>query len=314
MTKKSMSKFIIKRILWVIPVILFVAVLVFTMMYFTPGDPVTMILGNTATQAQKDALRAELGLDQSYLIQLKNFLVNTFLRFDLGSSWMSNQSVAEQISVRLPYTLLVGFASVLLSILIGIPLGIVASTNQYSWKDSFTIFASLFCVSMPSFWFALVLVMLFALKLRWLPAIGIQSWKGYILPVVSISVGTIASITRQTRSSMLEVMNKDYITTARAKGQKERWVIYKHALKNALNPIITTVGGQVAGVLGGSMVVEQVFSIPGIGAYMLTAITARDYPVIRGCVLVISICFCLIMLAVDILYVVVNPRLSGELN
>lgn len=314
MSSKSMLKFILKRILWVIPVIICVAILVFTIMYFTPGDPVTMILGDTATQEQKDALRAQLGLDQSYFVQLEKFLENTFFRLDLGKSWMSNQSVMAQISVRLPYTLLVSFVSAILSILIGIPLGIVAARNQYTWKDSVTIFGSLFCVSMPSFWFALVMVMIFSLKLRWLPAIGIDTWKGFILPIVSISAGGIASITRQTRSSMLEVLNKDYITTSRAKGQKEHLTIYKHALRNALNPVITTVGGLVAGIIGGTMVVEQLFSIPGIGTYMLTAISARDFPVIRGCVLVISVCFCLLMLVVDILYVVVNPRVRDELK
>lgn len=310
----SMLKFIIKRVLWVIPVIICVAILIFTIMYFTPGDPALEMLGTTATPEQVANLRHELGLDQPYFVQLWNFLVDTFIKFDFGTSWMTNQNVMAQIQKRLPYTLLIGALSVAISVVIGIPLGILAATNQYTWKDSLAIFSSLFCVSMPQFWFALILVMIFALKLGMLPAVGIKTWTGYILPVVSTAVGAIANISRQTRSGMLEVISQDYITTARAKGQKERNVIYRHALRNALNPIITVIGGIVAGVLGGTMVTEQIFSIPGIGSLLLTAVSARDYPVIRGSVLVISLMFCICMLVVDILYVVVNPRMANELK
>lgn len=310
----SMLKFIIKRVLWVIPVIICVAILIFTIMYLTPGDPVLQIVGTNSTPEQLAAVRSELGLDQPYLIQLKNYLINTFIRFDFGTSWMTNQSVLAQIKARLPYTLLIGLLSVLVAIVVGIPLGIMAATNQYNWKDSLAIFLSLFCVSMPQFWFALILVVVFAVQLGMLPAVGIRTWTGYVLPVVSTAVGAIANIARQTRSSMLEVISQDYITTARAKGQKERNVIYRHALRNALNPIITIVGGIVAGVLGGTMVTEQIFSIPGIGSYLLTAVSARDYPVIRGSVLVISVMFCICMLLVDILYVIVNPRMANELR
>lgn len=310
----SMLKFIIKRILWVIPVIVCVAILIFTIMYFTPGDPALEMLGTTATPEQIANLRHELGLDQPYLVQLGNFLYNSFIKFDFGTSWMTNQNVMEQIRIRLPYTLLIGALSVIFSILVGIPLGILAATNQYTWKDSLAIFTSLFCVSMPQFWFALMLVMIFSLNLGLLPAVGVKSWTGYILPIVATSVGAVANISRQTRSGMLEVISQDYITTARAKGQKERNVIYRHALRNALNPIITVIGGIVAGVLGGTMVIEQIFAIPGIGSLLLTAVSARDYPVIRGSVLVISLMFCLCMLVVDILYVVVNPRMANELK
>lgn len=310
----SILKYIIKRILWVVPVIICVAMLIFTIMYFTPGDPALEMLGTNATPQQIADLRHELGLDKPFLTQLGDFLVNTFVRFDLGTSWMTNQNVMVQIQKRLPYTLLIGLLSVVFSVAVGIPLGIVAATNQYNWKDSLSIFVSLFCVSMPQFWFALILVMFFALKLGILPAVGIKTWTGYILPVVSTSVGAIANISRQTRSGMLEVISQDYITTARAKGQKERNVIYRHALRNALNPIITVIGGIVAGVLGGTMVTEQIFSIPGIGSLLLTAVSARDYPVIRGTVLVISLIFCLCMLVVDISYVLVNPRMANELK
>lgn len=310
----SMLKFIIKRVLWVIPVIICVAILIFTIMYLTPGDPVLQIVGTNSTPEQLAAVRSELGLDQPYLIQLKNYLINTFIRFDFGTSWMTNQNVLAQIKARLPYTLLIGLLSVLVAIVVGIPLGIMAATNQYNWRDSLAIFLSLFCVSMPQFWFALILVVVFAVQLGVLPPVGIKTWTGYVLPVVSTAVGAIANIARQTRSSMLEVISQDYITTARAKGQKERNVIYRHALRNALNPIITIVGGIVAGVLGGTMVTEQIFSIPGIGSYLLTAVSARDYPVIRGSVLVISVMFCICMLLVDILYVIVNPRMANELR
>ena len=199
-----------------------------------------------------------------------------------------------------------------MAILIGLPLGVIAATNQYSWKDNLSIFSSLFCVSMPSFWFSLIMVMLFSLRLRILPPLGIDSWKCYIMPCLSIAVGGAANVARQTRSSMLEVIRQDYVTTARAKGQKERLVIYGDALQNALIPVITVIGGQFANMMGGSIIAEVVFSIPGVGSYMLDAISFRDYPAVRGGVLIISLCFCLIILAVDILYAFVDPRIRAQ--
>lgn len=295
-----------------IPVVIMVAVLIFTIMYFTPGDPAIIILGPNASLEQLAAKRAELGIDQPYLVQLWNYLKNVFIRFDFGNSFINGRSVSSQIMERFPRTLMIAALSVLLSIVAGVPLGIVASVHQYTWKDNASMFAALIAASMPGFWIAQMMSLLFALKLGWLPATGIDSWKCYILPVVANAIGGIASMARQTRSSMLEVIREDYITTARAKGQIERKVIYHHALRNALIPIVTCAGGAFGFQLGGALVVETVFSIPGLGKYMMDAINQRDYPSIRGTVIFLAIAFSIVMLAVDIMYAFIDPRIKGQ--
>lgn len=307
-----MSRYIYKRLLLMIPVVIMVAVLIFTIMYFTPGDPAIIILGPNASLEQLAAKRAELGIDQPYLVQLWNYLKNVFIRFDFGNSFINGRSVSSQIMERFPRTLMIAALSVLLSIVAGVPLGIVASVHQYTWKDNASMFAALIAASMPGFWIAQMMSLLFALKLGWLPATGIDSWKCYILSVVANAIGGIASMARQTRSSMLEVIREDYITTARAKGQIERKVIYHHALRNALIPIVTCAGGAFGFQLGGALVVETVFSIPGLGKYMMDAINQRDYPSIRGTVIFLAIAFSIVMLAVDIMYAFIDPRIKGQ--
>ena len=307
-----MSRYIYKRLLLMIPVVIMVAVLIFTIMYFTPGDPAIIILGPNASLEQLAAKRAELGIDQPYLVQLWNYLKNVFIRFDFGNSFINGRSVSSQIMERFPRTLMIAALSVLLSIVAGVPLGIVASVHQYTWKDNASMFAALIAASMPGFWIAQMMSLLFALKLGWLPATGIDSWKCYILPVVANAIGGIASMARQTRSSMLEGIREDYITTARAKGQIERKVIYHHALRNALIPIVTCAGGAFGFQLGGALVVETVFSIPGLGKYMMDAINQRDYPSIRGTVIFLAIAFSIVMLAVDIMYAFIDPRIKGQ--
>lgn len=307
-----MSKYILKRLLWIIPVILCVSIFVFTLMYFTPGDPAMIILGANASEEMYAAKRAELGIDKPYLAQLGDFLQNVFLRGDLGRSYKTDQPIMGQVLMRLPYTLKLAAGSILLSVLIGIPLGVLAAMNQSSWKDNLAMFISLFCVSMPNFWFALLLVMLFAMNLHWFNVTGAEQFRDYVLPCISIALAGAANIARQTRSSMLEEIRQDYITTARSKGQAESVVIYRHALKNALIPIITVIGMQTASLFGGSIVVEEIFSIPGVGSYMLNAINTRDYPAVRGGVLIIAVCFCLIMLVVDLAYAMVDPRIRSQ--
>ena len=307
-----MSRYIYKRLLLMIPVVIMVAVLIFTIMYFTPGDPAIIILGPNASLEQLAAKRAELGIDQPYLVQLWNYLKNVFIRFDFGNSFINGRSVSYQIMERFPRTLMIAALSVLLSIVAGVPLGIVASVHQYTWKDNASMFAALIAASMPGFWIAQMMSLLFALKLGWLPATGVDSWKCYILPVVANAIGGIAAMARQTRSSMLEVIREDYITTARAKGQIERKVIYHHALRNALIPIVTCAGGAFGFQLGGALVVETVFSIPGLGKYMMDAINQRDYPSIRGTVIFLAIAFSIVMLVVDIMYAFIDPRIKGQ--
>lgn len=307
-----MSRYILKRLLLMIPVVVLVAVLIFTIMYFTPGDPAIIILGPNASFEQLAAKRAELGIDQPYIVQLFNYLKNVFIRFDFGNSFINGRSVSSQIMERFPRTLLIATFSVLFSVIAGVPLGIIAAVNQYSWKDNASMFAALIAASMPGFWIAQMMSLLFALKLGWLPATGIGSWKCYILPVVANAIGGVATMARQTRSSMLEVVREDFITTARAKGQAEKKVVYHHALRNALIPIVTCAGGAFGFQLGGALVVETVFSIPGLGKYMMDAISMRDYPAIRGTVIFLAIAFSIVMLAVDILYAFIDPRIKGQ--
>ena len=307
-----MSRYILKRLLLMIPVVVLVAVLIFTIMYFTPGDPAIIILGPNASFEQLAAKRAELGIDQPYIVQLFNYLKNVFIRFDFGNSFINGRSVSPQIMERFPRTLLIATFSVLFSVIVGVPLGIIAAVNQYSWKDNASMFAALIAASMPGFWIAQMMSLLFALKLGWLPATGIGSWKCYILPVVANAIGGVATMARQTRSSMLEVVREDFITTARAKGQAEKKVVYHHALRNALIPIVTCAGGAFGFQLGGALVVETVFSIPGLGKYMMDAISMRDYPAIRGTVIFLAIAFSIVMLAVDILYAFIDPRIKGQ--
>ena len=308
----SMGKYIAKRLLWIIPVVLGVTVMVFTIMYLTPGDPARMILGSNATEEKLEELHEELGLSGSYPERLGRYIKQVFVDRNLGASYYTGVSVTEQIKVRLPFTLRVAAISMCIAALIGIPLGILAATHHYTWIDNLAMFASLFCVSMPSFWFTLILVSFFSVKLGILPAAGLRDWTGYVLPCISLAIGGAAGLARQTRSSMLEVIRQDYITTARAKGQTERKVIFKHALKNALIPIITVMGGSFGGSLGGALIAETIFSIPGMGVYLTGAISQRDYPIIQGGVLFISICFCLIILCVDIIYAFVDPRIRSQ--
>jgi peptide/nickel transport system permease protein len=305
-----MIRFIVKRIIMLVPILLCVSILLFVLMSFTPGDPAKIILGMNATEEKVAALREEMGLNKSLPEKYFTYMKNIVTRLDFGTSYITGRSVTAEIFERLPYTLLLAGLSMIFSILFGIPMGFIAATNQNTWKDNASMFISMFFLSMPAFWFALVLVMIFSIKLRILPVVGVSSWKGYILPVISLALGGAAGIARQARSSMLEVIRQDYVTTARAKGQNELVVNNKHVLRNALIPIIVVVGSGFGMMMGGALIAEKVFSIPGMGSYMVGAISSRDYPVITGGVLVISVCFCLIMLATDIVMALVDPRMK----
>lgn len=307
-----MLRYTIKRILWMIPIVLCVSILVFTLMYFAPGEPAKIILGPNASVDQIEVLEKELGLDQPYLVRLVNYLNQAFLHGDLGNSWQTNVSISESLMQRLPRTLILSIMILLISLIVGIPLGISAATHQNQWKDTLSMFIALLGVSMPSFWLALLLVLLFSVKLGWLPATGYEGIEYYILPMLAGCWGGIATMARQTRSSMLEVIRSDYVTTARAKGLKERSVIYKHALPNALIPIITMAGTSFGRMLGGTVVLETIFAIPGVGTYMIGAVNSRDYPVVQGGVIFLAIAFSVCMLIVDLVYAAVDPRIKAQ--
>ena len=306
-----MLRYILKRILLMIPVLLGISFLIFTLMYFTPGDPVQMLLGDEATAEQVEAMREEMGLNDGFFTRYVNYMVG-ILHGDLGTSYVSKLPVWDEIAARLPITAKVAFFVILFSVIVGIPVGILSAVRQYSFIDSLTRIAALLGITMPSFWLALLLVLLFSVNLRWLPASGLYGAEYYIMPILSISAVSVATITRTARSGMLEVTRQDYIRTARAKGQKESAVIFRHALPNALIPILTIVGIQFASSLGGAVVNEQIFAIPGVGKLMVDAIKARNYPLVQGSVLVLTVLQSMVNLVVDIMYAFVDPRIRSQ--
>ena len=311
-----MIKYIIKRILIMIPVLLGVIFIVFTINRMSPGDPVAGILGSNYTQEQYDEKEAELGLDQPFVIQFFNYIRGIVTRLDLGTSYNTGRTVSDEIFERLPTTVRLGLIGCVITVVLGIPFGIISATRQYSALDYGVTIFSLIFASMPGFWLALMLVIIFSLNLKIFPAsmAGAVTWKSWVLPAIAVGLSPVASITRLTRSSMLDVIRQDYIRTARAKGLNEQVIIWKHALKNAMIPVITSVGLQLGMLLSGSVVVEAIFSIPGLGTLMTNAINNKDYPVIQGCVVVLATIVCFINLLTDIAYGFVDPRIMSQIT
>ena len=307
-----MLKYVLKRILLIIPTVLGVLLIIFTINYFTPGDPVQMALGTDYTQEQYEATKAEMGLDKPFLVRYVNYVVDFFAHGSLGTSYDTKRPVMDMILQRLPITLRLGLSACAVTIVVGILVGIVSAVKQYSVIDYLTTTFAVIFSAAPAFWVALMAIIVFCLNLKWFDAGGIYSWRSYILPVICLAVSPISLVARMTRTSMLDVIRSDYIRTARAKGVAERSVIFNHALKNALIPILTVVGMQLTTVLGGSFIIESVFSIPGIGMLMLTAINNRDYPTTQGVVLLISIAVCIINLLVDLAYAAVDPCIKSQ--
>lgn len=306
-----MLRYIAKRLLMLVPVLLGISLVVLILIDITPGDPARMMLGTQATEARVQELREEMGLNDPLPVRYVRFLWNV-LHGDFGTSFMTKRPVFEEMVQRFPYTLRLVSISLALSILLGIPLGVFAATHQYTWKDNAAMFIALFCVSMPSFWFALMLIRFFGVELRWLPISGVVSWKGWVLPCIALALGLTASIARQTRSNMLEVIRQDFISTAKAKGLSKVRVTYRHALKNALIPIIMLIGGIFGSMLGGALISEVIFSIPGLGQYTITGLSNRDYPVIQGSVLILSTMFAIVILIVDVVFALVDPRIRSQ--
>lgn len=307
-----MVRYIIKRILWLIPVILGVSILIFTIMFFVPGDPAQVILGQSATQQEIEALRESMGLNDLYIVQLGRFLKETFLEFNLGESYVNKVSVSDSLMQRFPQTAIIAMVSCFLQVVIGIPLGVTAAVHHNKWQDRVSVVGAMIGISIPSFWLASMMILLFSYHLGWLPAYGIDSWKSYIMPCFCAALAGIATEVRFTRTYMLEQIRSDYVVTARAKGMPEQIIRYVHALPNTMIPLITGIGGSLGAAFGGTVIIENVFSIPGIGQYMVKAIGNRDYPVVRGSVVVLSIVFSIIMLLVDIAYSFIDPRIKSQ--
>lgn len=305
-----MLKYAIRRIFILIPVVLSVMFILYTMLYFTPGDPARIALGEEATPEAIESFRHEHGLDDPFFVQFGRYVYNAVTKLDLGYSYNMKTPISLELAIRIPTTMKLAFSAVLFSTLIGLPLGILSAIKQYSLLDSIVTVFILLGVSMPTFWTGLLLILAFSVKLGWLPSMGFSTLGEMVLPVVTLSGSSIALFAKMTRSSMLEVIKSDYIRTAKAKGQKNSIVIWRHALPNALIPIMTIISMQFGALLGGSIVTEAIFSIPGVGRLMIDAINLRDYPIIQGGVLFISLSYCLINLVVDLLYAVVDPRIT----
>ncbi len=307
-----MVRYVVRRLLLMIPIALGVAFIIFTILYFTPGDPVAINLEAGYTQEQYAVQAAKMGLDQPYIIQLGTFLKKLFINFDMGNSYITGKSVSSEITARLPRTALIAIMCIIIQTVIAIPLGITAAVHRNGFMDRFCMFIAMFSISLPNFWLAMMLIVVFSLTLGWLPSFGIDHWYSYILPCFANSMLGLGGMARQTRSQMLEVIRSDYVVTARAKGASERRILYTHALPNALIPVITSIGVHFGAALGGTVIIETLFSIPGIGYYMVQAIKDRDYPIIQSVTVLLALLFCLCMLLTDLAYAFIDPRIKAQ--
>ena len=307
-----MLKFTMKRLVYLVLVLVGVSFLVFLLLYMTPGDPVRMMLGESATPEAQAELRLELGLDDPFLVQYGRYIKNIVVHQDLGTSYSTRRPVLDEIMTVFPNTVKLATAAIIIAVILGTFLGIVSAVRQNSLLDNAVMVLALIGTSAPIFWIGILMIILFSVNLGWLPPSGFGSFKQLIMPALALGMQSTAVVARMTRSSMLEVIRQDFVKTARAKGQKESVVIMKHVFRNALIPVITVVGLQFGTLLGGAMLTEVVFSIPGVGRLMIEAIKQRDFPIVQGSVLFVAAWFSLVNLAVDLLYAVVDPKVSKE--
>ncbi len=306
-----MKQYLINRLLLFLPTLVGVLTLVFFLIHLVPGDPIEVMLGETATGADKEALRRELGLDQPLWTQYIRFIKGLAVA-DLGRSLYEEGTVTDLVLRRFPATLELTLGAMGIAFLIAFPLGIIAAIKRYSWIDRLSLLFSLVGLSLPNFWLGPLLIIVFAIELGWLPVSGRGGMGHLLLPSLTLGMAMAAILTRMIRSSLLEVINEDYIQAARAKGLSEWKVWLKHALRNSLLSVITIVGLQFGALLAGAVITETIFTWPGIGRLTIQAIQTRDYPLVQGCVLVIALCYLLVNLLTDILYHLVDPRISYE--
>ncbi|MGK0619245.1 nickel ABC transporter permease [Meiothermus cerbereus] len=306
-----MTTYIARRLLTVIPTLLGVLLAVFLMVRLAPGDPAQLLAGEFATPETLADIRQRFGLDQPWHVQLGLYAANV-VRGDLGQSVRTRKPVTYELRQYFPNTLRLTLGAMLVALLIGIPAGIIAATRPGTIFDLLAMLGALIGVSMPVFWFGLMAILIFSVQLGWFPVAGTGTLWHLVLPAITLGTGTAAILARMTRSAMLEVLSQDYIRTARAKGLAGRVVIFKHALRNALIPVVTITGLQFGGLLEGAVITETVFAWPGIGQLLVGSILARDYPVVQGAVLLIAVAFILINLVVDLLYGAIDPRIRYD--
>ena len=294
-----------------IPVILGISFIIFSIMSLSPGDPARLILGENASEEQVHELRIQMGLDNPFVIRYADYIFDA-VRGDFGKSYRNGIPVFEEIFSRFPNTIKLAFWGITLSIVIGIPVGIISAVKQYTIIDSLSLVAAMLLTSIPAFWLGLMLILVFSLKLDLLPTTGVDTWKNFVMPSVTLAAGTMATLIRMTRSTMLEVIRQDYIRTAKAKGAGERRIVFKHALRNALLPVVTVIGINFGFQLGGAMIIETVFAMPGLGTLMITSVRMRDTPMVMASVLFVAVAIGITNLAVDILYAYIDPRIRAQ--
>lgn len=306
-----MLRYALKRLLQLIPMLLILSVISFMIIHLIPGDPVSNMLGPEVPSEMLETERIKLGLDKPLIVQYINYMRDLF-HGEMGTSIVTGKRVSDELAKRYTPTLILAVGGTFVASLIGIMFGILSATHHNKFLDNFLMFVSLISVSTPSFFLALMLMLIFCLNLRWLPSIGLKSFRHAILPIITLGITAVGFITRTTRSSMLDVVRQDYIRTSRSRGVPQRVITYSHALKNALIPVLTAVGLRFGALLAGATLVETVFSIPGVGRFLVDGVLKRDYPVVQGTILVMAITFVLVNTIVDLLYAAVDPRVRFE--
>ena len=306
-----MTRYILKRLVLMIPIVLGISFIIFTIISVTPGDPVQLIMGADADPVLMEAKREEWGLNDNFLVRYAKY-IGGVVTGDLGTSYRTGNSVAGEIAQRLPKTMVIALGGIGLSVLVGVPLGLISAVKQYSFIDYFARVLAMLLTAIPAFWLGLMSLLYLCLKHRWLPATGGESAAGFILPVLVLAASATATQTRTTRSSVLEAIRQDYVKMARAKGVKESRVIFKHVLRNSILPVITIAGMNIGVQMGGTVVIENVFAISGMGNFLVNSVRVKDAPAIVGTLMVVATFIALMNLVVDLIYAVVDPRLKSQ--
>lgn len=306
-----MATYIGKRLIMLIPVLIGISFILFSIMNLVPGDPARLVLGEFATQEDVENLREEMGLNDNFFVRYFKYIKGIAMG-DFGKSYRTNTPVIQEITARFPATLRLAFSAIIVATLVGIPIGVISAVKQYSVVDVTSLVSALLLTSIPEFWLGLMLILFFALKLDILPATGIETWVSFIMPSITLAGASIAVLIRMTRSTMLEVIRQDYIRTAKAKGATARRVTFKHALRNALLPVVTIIGVNFSKLLGGAVIIENVFAMPGLGSLMVTSVRMKDTPMLIGSIIFVAILGGLLNLGVDILYTYIDPRVKTQ--
>lgn len=307
-----MAKFVIKRLLSIIPLLFLVVFLVFAVINIVPGDPGRTILGISAKQEDVDAKNEELGYYDPFIVKFFRYVKNVVTKFDFGNSYTSGRPVVSEIADNFIYTFRITIFSVFFYALIGIPLGVISAVKQYSVTDNVIRVLAMLIAAFPSFWLYMLGMLVFSLWLGWLPSSGVDSWVNYILPVGLFAISSAAGLARTTRTTMLEAIRQDYVRTARAKGSSERTVIWTHAFRNAMLPIINAIGISIGAMMGGTLITEQIFAMPGLGNLAYVAIQSHDVPMVMGVTIFLSAVFCFMVLVVDVVSAFVDPRVRAK--